>query len=1181
MKYSSDNLKKLIEEIKQRWKMRALKQGSAVLFLSFLLFTALYMLLLYRYELSPLWQTIVVAVSLVLLIAEGVFFIILPLFKRFDDQKIAMFIEEKFPELEDRLNSAVEVETLIFKDEKDALINLLLKDAAQKARVVSISTVVDRKKEQILTYAAFGIFVLSLLFVLSFWNELMSITSRMGFLFTSNDYPAQITVSPGDVQIEKGETQEIFVTLRNKSSNDVILHYKAGSDIWREENMERGINQLDYMFQFESVQEQIFYYVEFNKKVSSNYSISIYEYPKADRIDLAYSYPSYTGLPDRTELNSGNIRGLKGSEVTLTVTTTGAVETGVIVLNDTTRINLSHQGDGVFSGMLTIEEYGSYSVNLTDSENKNNKFPEEYLITPVEDEWPLITITAPKRDIRVNPIEEVIITSMVEDDFGVNSLKLKYSINGMDEESIDLAEGISKGLPEVSGSYVMYLEDFSLEPGDIISYYLESEDNFHINDPSMTDMYFIELTPFDASYTQVNNQEDGSEPQEGAPESESQMVTSQQMIIAATWKLYRLRNQKTPEDFDESLDALVQAQSNLRDNIEERINSTSVSEEMVTDDDYMEISNLLRSAVSEMETAQTTLESRELREALKPEQRALNFLLKADAKNKEKQVQLSQQQASSSSSSSSASEERMTELMDLELDISQDKYEIQQQNQSQQAQEMDSAMEKLRELAERQQELAEQTRNDVQEEEEDPGRFLDRLKRDQEELRQQAEELSSSLRQMAQNNDQMSRQMQERMDQIAERMREAEEELANNNIQESLSSQQQALNELNKLRQDLQFSMSDDAREMLSEFTQNFDLMQERESEFSDELNEIYKKTTEENDRAPEASELQHLTEMRQAIIENLETLENQARAIEEQTLQENPDIAADMRNIRNSIQRENLERNMRESESFMENGWLSYSLPLERMITNSIDSLEEQIDRLSGTLPVTEEEQLSRSLADIQEMRQRLEDVMNQANQDNAEPSSSPGNEQQSASGEQPNEISQQQQENNQQAQGQQGQQGEEQSGEPGQSSQQGQQAQQGQQGQGGQGQQNNRQDNGARDTAALQLEQLMEQFDQLMEQMEGEFTEDAELQRTIETARSSAVSSYTGELLGEDSEEHFRQKIFDPLSQLEMEILKRFDELNMEKRLYSERSADVPPEYKTMVDEYFKSIANENNSD
>ena len=84
---------------------------------------------------------------------------------------------------------------------------------------------------------------------------------------------------------------------------------------------------------------------------------------------------------------------------------------------------------------------------------------------------------------------------------------------------------------------MVFLEDFTLEPGDIISYYIEAEDFFASHTPEATDMYFIEVVPFDQRFTQENNMGGG---QGGGMQSRT--VISQQEIIAATWRLHRQRS---------------------------------------------------------------------------------------------------------------------------------------------------------------------------------------------------------------------------------------------------------------------------------------------------------------------------------------------------------------------------------------------------------------------------------------------------------------------------------------------------------------------------------------------------------------------------------------------------------------------------------------------------------------
>ncbi len=1150
MKTSSYNLKKFVKDIKRRWIFRALKQGIAITILTFLLFTAFYILLSYRFDLSPLFQTIGIALASIVLLFEIVQFVIRPLFQRPSNQNIALFIEEKIPELEDRINSAVEIDALSSHRGKNFLIDKLIDDAAHKAYMVKISTVVDRKKERILSYTAYGMLLLFLLLIYAYKDDIRTVTSKMDFTLNPVAELQQeiMEIIPGNTQIEKGESQEIIVKLKKASNDDVKLHFKIGEDIWHNETMEKGIDKPLYMYQILSIQEPVNYYVELNQMRSPEFTISIYEFPRVSQIDLKYSYPSYTGLPDRIEENTGNIRGLKGSEVTLTIKTTGTAVKGEMIMNDSSHISLRPLGDGTFRGNLTLQNYGIYCVKLTDKEDKNNKFPEEYQIIPVDDELPIITITEPQRDVRANAVEEVLLSASVTDDFGVSKLQLKYSVNGNKEQQVNLIDNDTRNVTDASGSHIFYLEDFSLEPGDIISYYVEAKDNFHKDNPAVTDMYFIEVVPFDAKYTQVNNQQGGG-PQQGGQQGGSQMVLNQQMIIAATWKLFRMRNEKSPEDFKESLDALVQAQTNLRDNIDNRVNSTVFTMEMVTDDENKEIADLLRSAVKEMNSAVEILTDANLMDALKPEQKALNYLLKADAKNKEKRVQRSRQTGQSAGSMISPSEERMTELMDLELDISKDKYEIQQQSKNQQSEEINDALQKIRELAKKQQLLANQSRNNLQEEEN--RRSLDRLKRDQEELRQEAENLSSMMREMSRNNRQISRQLQERMQRVTETMRQAEQEMKNNNIQQSMSKQRQALNELNKLQQDMKFSLTDDTREMLNDFTKSFEQFKENEQQFAKDIREAYDESQKNSGKVPNQTDMKKLAEKRENIIDNLKTLENQAESIEKQTIQENPQTSTDMRNIQNTIKREDLEKKMEESKTFLKNGWLTYSRMLEDNIQYSVEILENQIRKLEGGLPVTEEEKLSKSLEDTREMLQRFEEIMARAQQ-NQQDSERPSNQNQRTQSNGQSDVQQNRSNREQQrsaGQEQMQNQQQERSGSRG-------------------GDRNN----------AVRMQGLIDQFRQMIERMDREYMDDTGMRHTIESARHSAFPRITGELLDENAKEHFKKNIFDPLSQIEMHLLKRLDAIELEKKLYGMRKSEVPTEYKTMVDKYFESIAKKN---
>lgn len=1101
------NVEAIVGDIRKRWRRRALVQGAAVTLIVLALGASLLLVSYVTFVLPAAVLTAGVVAVVAVTIGAVVQFMVLPLRHRMTDEQIALFVEERIPELEDRFNSAVEVSHAIPTDrEQRALIAKLMEDAARRARTISPATIVDRKRERILSYGATGCVVLVLLLGYASLDELQRIASGVGLSSLPLLKPP-MTVVPGDVEIEKGESQEVIVELREETEQPVVLYYRSGAGEWQREEMRKGLTGPAYLFEFVDVQEPVRYYVENGEHRSVEYTVSLYEFPEVSRIDVTYRYPAYTGLAPRVEEGVGDIQGLKGSVATVKVQTTGAVEKAELVLDDGRTVQLESSGNGQFQGSIRLEEPGTYHVLLTDTEDKNNKFPEEHQIIPEEDEAPFITIRDPNQDVRANAIQEVLLAVEVQDDYGVKDVRLRYAINGGEEQTVTLLRPEDARKVEAAGEHLFYLEEYDLEPGDVISYYVEADDYLERPSPEATDMYFIEVIPFDQRFTQVNNM--GAAMPGGQP---SGVVLSQQQIIAATWKLRREQATMDPAEFDEARRALVQAQANLRDNIQQRVNSTAFAIELQTSQEGRQVTEYLRQAATEMERAILDLQATRLQEALAPERKALNHLLKADALNKDRQVALNRQQQSAGGGAG-ATEERMTELEDLELDISKDKYEMQAQGAGQgPSPEVDEAMQKLRDLARRQQNLMRQNEQERLRGE-DKKRFIDRLQRDQQQLQEQAQNLSRNAQQMARGDRQRQRQIEERMDRVAQNMRQAEQALREGDPQQAMARQQQALNELERLQQDLRLG-SGNTREMLDELARNFEQVRNQERQLGRDIQRANEQA-EARGGVADTEELRRLQQNRQNVMDNLEDLERQAEALEARARAEDRDLASAARNLVQQMRREELEQEMEDSREALEKGWLDYAARLEEEIQAGMERMETQMRELAGRLPQTDDEKVARSLQDLRDLMQQMEAIREQQER-------MAQNRQEGPSG-----------------------------------------------GQAGNSQQ------GRADAARLrrQMDQARETLGRLQQELGG----NQQAQRAF-----AALSNYLGRadhtgvrLEGDAAKAFFDQRIFTPLTQLELELSRQVDALALERKLYNARRGDAPSEYRELVDKYYEALA------
>ena len=115
------------------------------------------------------------------------------------------------------------------------------------------------------------------------------------------------------------------------------------------------------------------------------------------------------------------------------------------------------------------------------------RLSEDYFIEARVDNAPTVKITHPGSDARVSPIEEVGVTVEANDDFALQGVELHYSVNGGAEKVVPMPN--SKGVKNASGKTLIALEDYKMQPGDVIAMYATAKD---ARVTSRTDMVFVE-----------------------------------------------------------------------------------------------------------------------------------------------------------------------------------------------------------------------------------------------------------------------------------------------------------------------------------------------------------------------------------------------------------------------------------------------------------------------------------------------------------------------------------------------------------------------------------------------------------------------------------------------------------------------------------------------------------------
>ncbi len=677
----------------------------------------------------------------------------------------------------------------------------------------------------------------------------------------------EVTVEPGNKTIRRKSDQVIKAQVVGFAAQQVMLHARYGNTAkWEEVAMQPGASGNAYQFLFPAVADALEYYVQADAAQSKHFQIAVKDLPVVKRVRVLLHFPAALNLREVSEDPGGDVRAVEGTMAEISVLTDRPLEHGVLQLDKGQKIELTKTEGNWSKAMLPVKQDGSYHVSAIDGA-ETIRISDDYYVEAKKDEPPTVRIARPGRDPRVSPIEEVPVMVEASDDFGVKSLDLHYSVNGGAEQ---VARFKSQGQKEEKGHTTLYLENFKLAPGDVISMYATAAD---ANKTTRSDILFAQAEAFDYKFSQSQQAGGGGG---GGGGQDNNISERQKQIIAATFN--ELRG-------DSKSHATIQEQAHFLSDLEgklgaqaktlaERMGNRELSQ---ANPEFEKFSKLMTMASGEMTDAVGQLSPGKWNDALVPEQKALQSLLRAEAIFRDIQVAFGQQ----GSGSGSGAQRELARMFDLELDTSKNQYETGQQAQSEAAEKqqkaIDDAFERLQMLAQRQQELAQQKNQQQPAEqrwqEEQLRREAEELKRKMEQLTQNSQQ---SSQQQAQNGSQQSgssqqggsqtggsqtggseasgsqqaagqsgrsqqsREMQEAMRRTSESLSKAENEMRQAVSSGDAAAQQRAAGELAQAQRHLQGALHRNAGNSLSDLSQQADQIAQQQRDLAKRLKQMY-----------------------------------------------------------------------------------------------------------------------------------------------------------------------------------------------------------------------------------------------------------------------------------------------------------------------------------------------------
>ncbi len=692
---STNEFEQYLTQFRQRLKRLVLARGGAILLVAALVITLAAVAIAIRQGFP---NDIVIASRLLLLAVVAAiawWLVILPRRKVSADG--APEIEERTPAFDGRVTTWKEID-----GSRNPMSELLAEDSLRIAREHPVEKQV-RGQEFSLTLGAAAVAAAALLFfaIAGPGNYAYGVRHLwFGWAFSDLLPPQSIEVTPGDDGIRMGGTVNVRAAMQGFEPGQAWVHARFGDGDWQEVEM----SDLDESFEFTffSVREPLEYYVSAANVRSPSYEVKVVDLPVIENLAVTYQYPEWTGKDDETDDPGGDVRAIAETRIEVRITADRQMTVGDLVVDDR-QIELEVDGNSA-TAVFDVHQDGQYYV-AANVGGEQIRLTDDYFIKLLDDELPTIEFARPGRDWSASSIEEVTARITAQDDYQLEGLELRYSVNGGDWLSVELP--VATDVTEVD--HVFFLESLSanstaeaLVPGDLISYYAVARDR---ENSARTDIFFIDVQPFDRRYSQ--SQQSGGGGQQGG-QQQDEISQRQREIIVSTWNLIREEQENRRNDpayVSDNAALLSRVQATLREQVETLARRTEARQLTASADEIALFVENLEKAGAAMVPASERLGEIALEEAILPEQEALQHLLAAEAVFTD--INVSMQAGNQGGGGGGQAGRDLTEMFELEMDLEKNQYETGSRASPEAPQQaLDEAIDELEELARRQEQLA-------------------------------------------------------------------------------------------------------------------------------------------------------------------------------------------------------------------------------------------------------------------------------------------------------------------------------------------------------------------------------------------------------------------------------------------------------------------------------------------
>ena len=233
--------------------------------------------------------------------------LIQPVFQRLTDARVAAYVEDQYPGLENCILSTVQLMPEMENNRFGyalGFIEKLIEGTHQLMDAIESRKVFSREFMKLKRYGGFALIAFVLLFITLFAFP----SAARDFAQAFDELPktpqdilvVQIDeVQPGNVRIKSGTDVTIAAKVTGHFGAPVHLYYRVGgggetttsASAWRNLLMTRDDAEIAYRFTFKNVTQSMEYYIAVKEEQSEHFHITVTRVPILSRFQLKLNYP--------------------------------------------------------------------------------------------------------------------------------------------------------------------------------------------------------------------------------------------------------------------------------------------------------------------------------------------------------------------------------------------------------------------------------------------------------------------------------------------------------------------------------------------------------------------------------------------------------------------------------------------------------------------------------------------------------------------------------------------------------------------------------------------------------------------------------------------------------------------------------------------------------------------------